>query len=45
MKTTYSTWTRVGNSLKIVRRGHGVSNPTKGFRPFNTFVTRAIRKS
>ena len=45
MKMTYSTWTKVGDSLKIVRRGRGLTNVTKGFRPGKTFVTCAIRKS
>ena len=45
MKTTYSTWARVGNNLKIVRRTTAIGNPTKGFRPCNTFVSCTIRKS
>ena len=45
MKTTYSTWTRVGNTLKIVRRGNRLTNTTKGFRPCKTFVTCTVRKS
>ena len=45
MKTTYATWTRVGDSLKIVRRARGLADAMKGFRPGRTFVSRRIRKS
>ena len=45
MKTTYATWTRVGDSLKIVRRARGLVDAMKGFRPGRTFVSRTIRKS
>ena len=45
MKMTYATWTKVGNSLKIVRRGNTYRAMLKGFRPGNTFVTCAIHKA
>lgn len=45
MKTTYTTWTRVGDTLKIVRRANGALDAMKGFRPGRTFVSLSIRKS
>ena len=45
MKTTYATWTRVGDSLKIVRRARGLVDAMKGFRPGRTFLSRTIHKS
>ena len=45
MKMTYVTWTKVGNTLKIVRRTNNYAAVLKGFRPGNSFVTCAIHKS
>ena len=45
MKMTYATWTKIGRSLKIVRRGNTLPDAMKGFRPGNTVVTCAIHKS
>ena len=45
MKITYATWTKVGNTLKIVRRANSHAAVLKGFRPANTFVTCAVHKA
>lgn len=45
MKTTYSTWTKVGDSLKIVRRASNLQDAYKGFRRRTPIVTCTIRKS
>ena len=45
MKTTYCTWTKVGNSLKIVRRASNLQDAYKGFRPSTPIVTCKVNKS
>ena len=45
MKITYTTWTKIRDTLKIVRRTNNHAAVLKGFRPGNSFVTCAVHKS
>ena len=42
---TYSTWTKTGDALRLVRRSRSRRDALKGFRPGRTIVTCAIVKS
>lgn len=45
MKITYCTWTRVGDSLKVVRRSYTKQGALKGFRPGKPIITFSVHKS